>query len=160
MPQVLRSSRPFLTLSQCSKTFKRAVVGAKRRQYGIFQAAGRDQSHRVALSQVARRRQRRSGPDATVPTATSGSPSRRPGRPKLAHRFQQYRIRLDKNGFLPRVECSGRLHQAVENDDAPQTVKALIVANGFPEAQVAELRAAGSTGHPRGWYDLEGDRKE
>jgi hypothetical protein len=36
------------------------VVGAKRRQRGIFQAAGRDQSHRVALSQVARRRQRRS----------------------------------------------------------------------------------------------------
>jgi|HubBroStandDraft_6_1064221.scaffolds.fasta_scaffold5511954_1 hypothetical protein len=44
--------------------------------------------------------------------------------------------------------------------DARETVKALIVANAFLEMQVAELRAAVSTGYSRGRYDVERDRKE
>jgi hypothetical protein len=44
--------------------------------------------------------------------------------------------------------------------DAWETIKALIVANGFLEAQVAELRAAVSIGYSRGRYDVERDRKE
>jgi len=39
--------------------------------------------------------------------------------------------------------------------DARETVKALIVANAFLEAQVAELRAAVSTGYSRGRYEVE-----
>jgi hypothetical protein len=44
--------------------------------------------------------------------------------------------------------------------DARETVKALIVANAFLEAQVAELRAAVSTGYSRGRYEVGRDRKE
>ena len=44
--------------------------------------------------------------------------------------------------------------------DARETIKALIVANAFLEAQVAELRAAVSTGYSRGRYEMERDRKE
>jgi hypothetical protein len=44
--------------------------------------------------------------------------------------------------------------------DARETVKALIVANAFLDAQVAELRAAVSTGYSRGRYEVERDRKE
>ena len=43
--------------------------------------------------------------------------------------------------------------------NARETV-ALIVANAFLEAQVAELRAAVSTGYSRGRYEVERDRKE
>lgn len=44
--------------------------------------------------------------------------------------------------------------------DAREAVKALIVANGFLEAQVAELKAAVSTGYSRGRYDVPRDRKD
>lgn len=44
--------------------------------------------------------------------------------------------------------------------DAREAVKALIVANGFLEAQVAELKAAVSTGYSRGRYDVPCDRKD
>ena len=44
--------------------------------------------------------------------------------------------------------------------DARERVMALIVANAFLEAQVAELRAAVSTGYSRGRYEVERDRKE
>ena len=45
--------------------------------------------------------------------------------------------------------------------DARETVKALIVANPFLEAQVAELRADVSTGYARGRYDVasKGERR-
>jgi hypothetical protein len=43
--------------------------------------------------------------------------------------------------------------------DAREAVKALIVANGFLEVQVDELRAAVSTGYSRGRYGESG-RKE
>ena len=44
--------------------------------------------------------------------------------------------------------------------DARETVKALIVANGFLEAQVAELRGSVSTGYSRGRFDIPRDRKD
>lgn len=44
--------------------------------------------------------------------------------------------------------------------DARKAVKALIVANSFLEAQVAELKAAVSTGYSRGRYDVPRDRKD
>jgi hypothetical protein len=45
--------------------------------------------------------------------------------------------------------------------DARETVKALIVANAFLEAQVAELRADVSTGYARGRYYVasKGERR-
>jgi hypothetical protein len=39
--------------------------------------------------------------------------------------------------------------------DAREAVKALIVANDFLEAQVAELRTAVSTGYSRGRYGVD-----
>ncbi|TYL84738.1 hypothetical protein [Bradyrhizobium cytisi] len=44
--------------------------------------------------------------------------------------------------------------------DAREAVKALIVANGFLEAQVEELRASVSAGYSRGRFDLPRDRKD
>lgn len=44
--------------------------------------------------------------------------------------------------------------------DAQQTVKTLLVAVDFLEAQAAELRAAASTCYSRGRYDVQRDRKE
>lgn len=44
--------------------------------------------------------------------------------------------------------------------DAREAVKALIVANGFLEVQVAELKAAVSTGYSRRRYDVPRDRKD
>jgi hypothetical protein len=44
--------------------------------------------------------------------------------------------------------------------DAREAVKALIVANGFLEAQVDELRASVSAGYARGRFDLPRDRKD
>ena len=41
-----------------------------------------------------------------------------------------------------------------------EAVKALLVANGFLEAQLDELRKAVSTGYSRGKYDLPRDRKD
>jgi hypothetical protein len=49
---------------------------------------------------------------------------------------------------------------AVCGADAREAVKALIVANDFLEAQIAELRAAVSTGYSRGRYDVPRDRKD
>jgi hypothetical protein len=43
---------------------------------------------------------------------------------------------------------------------AREAVKALIVANSFLEAQIAELRAAVSMGYSRGRYELPRDRKD
>ena len=44
--------------------------------------------------------------------------------------------------------------------DAREAVKALIVANSFLEEQIAELRAAVSTGYSRGKFDMPLDRKD
>ncbi|MGY4432789.1 hypothetical protein ACVWWO_005266 [Bradyrhizobium sp. F1.13.1] len=44
--------------------------------------------------------------------------------------------------------------------DAREAVKALIVANGFLEAQVDELRAAVSKGYSRGRHKAQRDRKD
>ena len=44
--------------------------------------------------------------------------------------------------------------------DAREAVKALIVANGFLEAQVEELRASVSAGYSRGRFDVPRDRKD
>ncbi|OSI67425.1 hypothetical protein BSZ21_17730 [Bradyrhizobium canariense] len=44
--------------------------------------------------------------------------------------------------------------------DAREAVKALIVANGFLEAQVEELRASVSAGYSRRRFDLPRDRKD
>jgi hypothetical protein len=43
---------------------------------------------------------------------------------------------------------------------AREAVKALIVANGFLEAQVEELRASVSVGYARGRFDVPRDRKD
>jgi hypothetical protein len=52
--------------------------------------------------------------------------------------------------------------QAIEacGGDARAAVKALLVAVDFLETEVAELRAAVSTGYARGRYDHPRDRKE
>jgi hypothetical protein len=42
---------------------------------------------------------------------------------------------------------------------AREAVKALIVANGFLEEQIAKLQAAVSTGYSRGRFDMPRDRK-
>ncbi|WP_371748277.1 hypothetical protein [Bradyrhizobium sp. CCBAU 53338] len=44
--------------------------------------------------------------------------------------------------------------------DAREAVKALIVANGFLETQVDELRSAVSSGYARGRYDRVREREE
>jgi hypothetical protein len=44
--------------------------------------------------------------------------------------------------------------------NARETVKALIVANGFLEARVAELRGSVSAGYSRGRFDIPRDRKD
>jgi hypothetical protein len=44
--------------------------------------------------------------------------------------------------------------------NARETVKALIVANSFLEAQIAELRTVVSTGYSRGKFDRPLDRKD
>jgi hypothetical protein len=44
--------------------------------------------------------------------------------------------------------------------DPREAVKALIVANGFLEAQVEDLRASVSAGYSRGRFDLPRDRKD
>ena len=44
--------------------------------------------------------------------------------------------------------------------DAREAVKALIVANGFLEAQVEELRASVSAGYLRGQFEVPRDRKD
>ncbi|OSI76059.1 MULTISPECIES: hypothetical protein [Bradyrhizobium] len=44
--------------------------------------------------------------------------------------------------------------------DAREAVKALIVANGFMETQVEELRASVSAGYSRGRFEVPRDRKD
>ena len=44
--------------------------------------------------------------------------------------------------------------------DAREAVKALIVANGFLETQVEELRASVSAGYSRGRFEVPRDRKD
>ena len=52
--------------------------------------------------------------------------------------------------------------QAIEacSGDAREAVKALLVANGFLETELTELRASVSTGYARGRFDRPRDRKE
>ncbi|MBP1096001.1 hypothetical protein [Bradyrhizobium diazoefficiens] len=44
--------------------------------------------------------------------------------------------------------------------DAREAVKALLVANGFLEAELEALQASVSTGYARGRFDRSRDRKE
>jgi hypothetical protein len=44
--------------------------------------------------------------------------------------------------------------------DARETVKALLVANDFPEREIAELRSSVSAGYSRGRFDIPRDRKD
>jgi hypothetical protein len=44
--------------------------------------------------------------------------------------------------------------------NAREAVKALIVANGFLEAQVEKLQASVSAGYSRGRFDVSRDRKD
>ncbi|WP_230646769.1 hypothetical protein [Bradyrhizobium sp. Leaf401] len=66
----------------------------------------------------------------------------------------------------PAVPAEGDLElaadQAIEacGGDAREAVKALIVANGFIEAQLDELRTKVSTGYARGRLPQARDRKE
>lgn len=52
--------------------------------------------------------------------------------------------------------------QAIEacGGDAREAVKALLVVNGFLEAELEALRASVSTGYARGRFDRSRDRKE
>jgi hypothetical protein len=52
--------------------------------------------------------------------------------------------------------------QAIEacGGDARQALKALLVATGFLENEIAELRAAVSKGYSRGRHAAQRDRKE
>ena len=44
--------------------------------------------------------------------------------------------------------------------DAREALKALIIANGFLETQIEELRASISSGYSRGRFDVPRDRKD
>jgi hypothetical protein len=59
-------------------------------------------------------------------------------------------------------DLEGAADQAIAacGGDAREAVKALIVASDFLEAQIAELRAAVSTGYSRGRYEAPRDRKD
>jgi hypothetical protein len=66
----------------------------------------------------------------------------------------------NSQGDADRLETATDQAIAACGGDAREAVKALIVANEFLEAQVAELQAAVSTGYTRGvprdrkdWYD-------
>jgi hypothetical protein len=58
------------------------------------------------------------------------------------------------------LEAAAERAIAACGDDAREAVKALIVANGFLEAQVEELRASVSAGSSRGRFDVSRDRKD
>lgn len=58
---------------------------------------------------------------------------------------------LDAAADLAIAACGG---------DAREAVKALIVANGFLESEIAELSAAVSKGYSRGRHAAQRDRKE
>ncbi len=59
-----------------------------------------------------------------------------------------------------RLEVATDQAIAACDGDARDAVKALIVANEFLEAQVAELQAAVSNGYARGRFELPRDRKD
>ena len=58
------------------------------------------------------------------------------------------------------VEVAAGQAIAACGGDAREAVKALLVANGFLEAQVAELRASVSAGYSRRRLDVPRDRKD
>ena len=60
------------------------------------------------------------------------------------------------------VDLEGEADQAIAacGGDAREAVKALLVANGFLESQLDELRKAVSTGYSRRKYELLHDRKD
>jgi hypothetical protein len=58
------------------------------------------------------------------------------------------------------LEAAAEQAIAACGGDAREAVKALIVANGFLEAQVEELRASVSAGYSRGRFDVSRDRKD
>jgi hypothetical protein len=62
----------------------------------------------------------------------------------------------------PAVDLDLAADQAIAacGGDPREAVKALLVANDFLEAQLAELRASVSTGYSRGRFGLARDRKE
>ena len=62
----------------------------------------------------------------------------------------------------PSINLDEAADQAIAacGSDLRETVKALIVANDFLEAQLDELRAKGSTGYARGRIATARDRKE
>jgi hypothetical protein len=62
----------------------------------------------------------------------------------------------------PKTDLDAAADQAIAacGGDAKETVKALLVANNFLEAQLAELRTSVSTGYARGRFDPARDRKE
>jgi stage V sporulation protein SpoVS len=67
----------------------------------------------------------------------------------------------------PQADAAGQLEEATDQaiaacpGDARGAVKALIVANGYLEAEVRELRAAVSSGYARGKFDpVPRDRKD
>ena len=58
------------------------------------------------------------------------------------------------------VEAAADQAIAACGGDAREAVKALLVANGFLEAQVVELRASVSAGYSRRRLDVPRDRKD
>lgn len=58
------------------------------------------------------------------------------------------------------VEAAADQAIAASGGDAREAVKALLVANGFLEAEVAELRASVSVGYTRHRLDVPRDRKD
>lgn len=58
------------------------------------------------------------------------------------------------------VEAAADQAIAARGGDAREAVKALLVANGFLEAQLVELRASVSAGYSRRRLDVPRDRKD
>jgi hypothetical protein len=58
------------------------------------------------------------------------------------------------------IEAAADQAIAACGGDAREAVKALLVANGFLEAQVVELRASVSAGYSRRRLDVPRDRKD
>jgi hypothetical protein len=69
-------------------------------------------------------------------------------------------------GPEPAAPSEGDLERAADEaiqtcgGDAREAVKALLVANGFLEAELDELRSSVSAGYARGRFDRSRDRKE
>jgi hypothetical protein len=64
--------------------------------------------------------------------------------------------------YPPPVDLEVGADQAIAacGGDAREAVKALLVANGFLQAQLDKLRKAVSSGYSRGKYDLPRERKD